>query len=117
MHPMHPIATAKTLAVALLLTAMAGPAAAYSCKTEFNAAQALIEEAEALVKPDTDSRILALIEKAKGISNAGLISHSKANEKHVGANGKHMHGQAVSMGRQAQSIAKEALFLLTGQPR
>ena len=92
-------------------------ASAYSCQSEFNRANTLIQEAEKLVKKDTDSRIVALIEKAKGISRAGLVSHAKASEGHVGATGKFMHGQSVSMGRQAQSVAKEALFLLTGQPR
>ena len=112
-----PLAVSKVIVSTVLVMLVSGPASAYSCKTEFQTAQALIQEAEALVKSNTDSRIIALIEKAKGISKAGFISHDRANEKHVGANGKHMHGQAVSMGRQAQSIAKEALFLLTGEPR
>jgi len=106
---------AMTAVMAMLLTS--NPASAYSCKTEFNAAQKLVQEAQALVKPDTDSRILALIEKADGMSKAGFISHSRANQGHVGKVGKFMHGQSVSMGRQAQSIAREALFLLTGETR
>ena len=113
----HLLKSIGIIAATVLLIITTGPAAAYSCKTEFTEAQALIQEAETLVKPDTDSRILALIEKAKGMAKAGIISHEKANERHIGDNGKHMHGQAVSMGRQAQSIAKEALFLLTGEPR
>ena len=111
----------KTITIALIgicftLSATA-PVSAYSCNAEFEAAQELIKEAETLVKSDTDSRILALIEKAKGIANSGIISHSKASEGHVGATGKFMHGQSVSMGRQAQSVANQALFLLTGDTR
>lgn len=117
MTKLKPILTGATLALAVFFISAAGPASAYSCNAEFKKAQALIKEAQGLVKPDTDSRILALIERAKGMANAGSVSHKKANERHVGANGKHMHGQAVSMGRQAQAIAREALFLLSGQPR
>ena len=100
-----------------LFIAFTGPVHAYSCNAEFAKAEALIKEAEGLLKPDTDSRILALIEQARGVAMAGIISHRKASERHIGATGKYAHGQAVSKGRQAQSIAKEALFLLTGETR
>ena len=105
------------LGALVLVIASAGQVRAYSCNAEFTKAEALIKEADGLVKPDTDSRILALIEEARGIANAGIVSHRKATERHVGPTGKYMHGQAVSKGRQAQSVAKQALFLLTGKTR
>ena len=111
------IHTTALLAALGLFIAGTSPVHAYSCNAEFAKAEALIKEAEGLVKPDTDARILALIEQAKGIANAGIVSHRKAGERHVGATGKFMHGQAVSLGRQAQAVAKEALFLLTGETR
>ena len=104
------------IAAGFSLTTMT-PAFAYSCNAEFQSAQELIKEAESMVKADTDSRILALIAKAKGIASAGIISHSKANQGHTGATGKFMHGNSVSMGRQAQSIATQAIFLLSGETR
>lgn len=92
-------------------------ACAYSCEGEFAAAEALIAEAEALVKDDSDARIFAMIAEAKGIAQAGIISHRKANERHTGVTGKFMHGDSVRNGKWAQSLAKEALFLLTGKIR
>ena len=109
--------TTALLGALVLFIASAGQVRAYSCNAEFSKAQKLIAEAQTLVKSDTDSRILALIEEAKGIANAGVISHRKATERHVGPTGKYMHGQAVSMGRQAQAVAKQALFLLSGKTR
>lgn len=92
-------------------------AMAYSCKAVFQEAQQLIKKAESLVTPKTDSRIKAMIAEAKGLAEAGLVSHTAANERHVGSTGKYAHGDAVRKGRWAVSLAKEALFLLTGDPR
>lgn len=97
--------------------AMAAPnrAMAYSCMTQFSHAEDLIKEAEELVKEDTDSRILAMIAEAKGIAQAGIISHQAASEGHTGEVGKFMHGDAVRKGKWAQDLARQALFLLTGE--
>ncbi len=115
----------KTIKFALTLTlaslgfvaAGTAPALAYSCESEFSAANELIAEAESLVKEDTDSRILAMIAEAKGIAAAGITSHRKASQGHTGGKGKFMHGDSVRMGRWAQTLAKQAIFLLTGETR
>jgi len=93
------------------------PAMAYSCAAEYEAAEKIIAEAERLVTKDTDSRILAMITEAKGIADAGIISHKKANQGHTGAVGKFMHGDSVRKGRWAQSLATQAVFLLNGETR
>lgn len=90
---------------------------AYSCESEFAKASQLVAEVESLVKEDTDSRILAMIAEAKGIAEAGIISHRNASERHTGENGKFMHGDAVRKGKWAQTLAKQAVFLLTGEIR
>jgi len=90
---------------------------AYSCKAVYIEAEKLIEKAEGLVNKNTDSRIKAMIEEAKGLADSVIISHKAANERHTGKIGKYAHGDAVRKGRQAVALAKEALFLLTGTPR
>jgi len=111
------------IALALALTSFGfvaagtSPAMAYACKAEFNGAQELIKEAEGMVKNDTDSRIQAMIAEAKGIAEAGITSHAKANQRHTGENGKFMHGDAVRKGRWAQSLANQAIFLMSGETR
>lgn len=107
---------APAIAMALILGS-APSAMAYSCNAVFKEAQQLIQEAEAKVTPETDSRILAMIAEAKGLAQSGLVSHSKANERHHGPTGKYAHADSVRKGRWAVSLAKEALFLLTGEPR
>ena len=115
----------KTTSFALVLTltslgfvaAGTTPAMAYTCEAEFSAAKEAIAEAEALVKEDTDSRILAMIAEAKGIAEAGITSHRKANQRHTGETGKYMHGDSVRKGRWAQTLAAQAIFLLTGETR
>ncbi len=107
---------APTVALAFTLGGIS-PAMAYSCKTVFQEAQNLIQEAESKVTPETDSRILAMIAEAKGLADSGLVSHAKANERHHGATGKYAHADSVRKGRWAVALAKEALFLLTGEPR
>lgn len=97
-----------------LLLGSVSPAMAYSCKAVFKEASGLIKQAEALVKEDTDSRIKALIAEAKGMAEAGLVSHVAADQRHTGDVGKYAHGDSVRKGRTAVSMAKEALFLLTG---
>ena len=104
------------LILSTLTFAIPGQALAYTCEAVYEEAETLIEQAEALVKPDTDSRILAMIEQAKGLADAGITSHRRASEGHTGDVGKFMHGDAVRIGRQAQDLAREALFLLTGNP-
>lgn len=89
---------------------------AYSCKSVYIEAENLIKKAESLVTNKTDSRIKSMIEEAKGLADAGFISHKEANERHTGETGKYAHGDAVRKGRQAVDLAKEALFLLTGTP-
>jgi hypothetical protein len=105
---------ALSLILSTLAFAIPGQALAYTCEAVYEAAETLIEQAEALVKPDTDSRILAMIEQAKGLADGGIASHRRASEGHTGDVGKFMHGDAVRIGRQAQDLAREALFLLTG---
>jgi hypothetical protein len=108
---------AFTLSVIGMTAAATTLAFAYSCESEFAEASQIVAEAEALVKEDTDSRILAMIAEAKGIAEAGIISHRKANEGHTGETGKFMHGDAVRMGKWAQTLAKQAIFSLTGEIR
>lgn len=103
-------------ALALTLGLMA-PASAYTCNAVFGEAEKLISEAESKVKPDTDSRIKAMIAEAKGLLEAGRISHGQAAEKHVGPSGKYAHGDAVRKARWAADLAKEAIFLASGEPR
>jgi len=88
---------------------------AYSCMAQFERAQELVSQAEKLVKEDTDSRILAMIAEARGIAQAGLISHKRASEKHTGETGKFMHSDSVRKGKWAQDLAKQAIFLLSGE--
>lgn len=108
------VAPAVTFA---LILGGATSALAYSCQATFQEAQSLISEAESKMTPQTDSRIRALITKAKGLADAGLISHTEASERHHGPTGKYAHGDSVRMGRESAALAKEALFLLTGEPR
>lgn len=89
---------------------------AYSCKGVYIEAENLIKKAESMVTKKTDSRIKAIIEEAKGLADAGFVSHTAANARHTGIVGKYAHGDAVRKGRQAVALAKEALFLLTGTP-
>ncbi len=110
----------KSTIAALLLTgalsiATTGQAMAYSCSAQFEHANVLISEAEQFVKKDTDSRILAMIAEAKGIAQAGIISHNAASQGHTGEVGKFMHSDAVRKGKWAQQLAKQAIFLLTGE--
>ncbi|NQV85168.1 MAG: hypothetical protein HQ494_15260 [Rhodospirillales bacterium] len=93
------------------------PAMAYSCGAQFKSANKIIAEAEGLVTKDTDSRILAMIAEAKGIAQAGIISHKKANQGHTGDVGKFMHGDSVRKGKWAQSLATQAIFLMSGETR
>lgn len=93
------------------------PVMAYSCNASAAEASKLIEEADSLMKADSDSRIKALIARAKGMLEASKVSHGAANQKHHGERGKYMHGDAVRQARQASAMAKEAIFLLSGQPR
>ncbi len=88
---------------------------AYSCMSQFEHAKQLIEDAEKLVDENTDSRILAMIAEAKGIAQAGIISHQAASEGHTGEVGKFMHSDAVRKGKWAQDLARQATFLLTGE--
>jgi len=103
-----------TGACALLILGT-GQAFAWSCEAEYSAAEDLITQAEALVKPDTDSRILALIEEAKGLADGGIINHRKAGERHTGEVGKYKHSDAMRKARWSQQLASQALFLLTGE--
>lgn len=89
---------------------------AYSCGAVFKQAQGLIKKAEALVTKDTDSRIKSMILEAKGMADAGIISHKAAMERHTGKVGKYAHSDSVRKGRQAVALIKQALFLLTGTP-
>lgn len=91
-------------------------ASAYSCKAVFFEANTLIKKAEKLVTPKTDSRIISIIEEAKGLAKSGLVSHDKANQNHHGKVGKFAHSDSVRRGKWAVSLAKQALFLLTGVP-
>lgn len=113
--------TYSTIAVALLGLVLAGgsatPALAYSCESQFASADRLIAEAQALIKQDMDARIKAMVAEAKGINDAAKLSHREASQRHTGADGKYMHGDAVRKGRWSQSLAKQAIFLLSGEPR
>ncbi|MBL4758262.1 MAG: hypothetical protein JKY32_11730 [Rhizobiales bacterium] len=55
-----------------------------------------------------------MIEKAKELADAGIVSHEHASEGHRGNIGKFMHSDAVRKGRWAQHLAGQALFMLTG---
>lgn len=101
--------------VGALCFVVASAAFAYSCEAEFAKANQLVAEAEALVTENTDARALAMIAEAKGIAEAGIVSHRKATERHTGENGKFMHSDAVRKGKWAQSLAKQAIFLITGE--
>jgi len=90
-------------------------ALAYSCMSEFSEAQHLVDQAQVLVAPDTDSRVLAMIAEARGIAEAGMISHKAASESHTGEVGKYMHSDSVRKGKWAQDLAKEAIFLMNGK--
>lgn len=109
------ILSAPFLALALLTTSI-GTAQAYSCQAIFQEAKQLISQAESKVTDKTDSRIKAMIAEAKGLAESGIVSHTAANERHVGDIGKYAHGDSVRKGRWAVALAKEALFLLTEQP-
>ncbi len=114
--PAHKYVAASIVALGLMLGSVS-PAMAYSCQAVFQEADKLIKEAESLVTAKTDSRIKAMIAEAKGLAEAGLVSHTAANERHHGATGKYAHGDSVRKGRWAVALAKEALFLLTGTPQ
>lgn len=105
---------ALSIAVSLATTSTAQ---AYSCNAVFKEADKLIKQAKAKVTKKTDSRIMAMIEEARGLANAGLVSHKQANERHHGPTGKYAHGDSVRKGRWAVALAKEALFLLDDTPR
>jgi hypothetical protein len=90
-------------------------AQAWSCETTFKEAMTQIEAAEALVDENTDSRILGMIAEAKGIAEAGIVSHRKSNEGHTKEVGKYRHSDAITKGREAQLLAKQAKFLITGE--
>ena len=107
-------ALALTVTAAAVTVTATQPAMAYSCQAQFNRAMQLVKEAEGLVKKDTDARILAMIAEAKGIAQAGIISHAKASQGHTGAMGKFMHSDAVRKGKWAQDLAKQAIFLING---
>lgn len=104
------------LGFGLIVTA-SSQAMAYSCMAQFKRANELIKQAERLVTKDTDSRILAVIAQAKGVAQAGLISHKAASERHTGKTGKYVHSDSVRMGKSAQALAKQAIFLLSGEVR
>lgn len=103
--------------LALTGFAFSSVASAYSCNRVFTEANILIKKAEGMVNTKTDSRILSILEEAKGIAKAGLISHSKASQNHHGLTGKYAHSDSVRKGRWAVSLAKQALFLLSGKPQ
>ncbi len=105
------------LAVSVLAIGFSTNAQAYSCNKIFKEADGLITKAEAMVDDKTDSRIKAMLAEARGLANAGLVSHKAASQKHVGDVGKYAHGDSVRKGRWAVSLAKEALFLLSGTPQ
>ena len=105
------------LAVLLLNGLTTGSVLAYSCEAEFAKANTLITQAQELVTEDTDSRALAMIQEAKGIAEAGIISHRNATEKHTGEVGKFMHSDAVRRGKWAQELARQAIFIITGEIR
>lgn len=104
------------LGVAVSL-ATASTAQAYSCNAIFKEANKLIKQAETKASNKTDSRIMSMIEEAKGLASAGLVSHKQANQRHSGKTGKYAHGDSVRKGRWAVALAKEALFLLDDKPR
>ena len=101
----------------LMIAMTSNSVLAYSCEVEFQKAMSLVKQAKALVKKDTDSRILAMIQEAEGIAHAGIVSHRRAGQRHVHEVGKFKHSDAVRKGRWAQQLAKQALFLLDGTPR
>ncbi len=72
------------LATGVLAVGFSVNAQAYSCNKIFKEADGLITKAEVMVTDKTDSRIKAMIAEAKGLANAGLISHKAASQKHVG---------------------------------
>lgn len=108
--------TAMLLLASAMTLGFAVNVQAYSCGVIFKEADGLIKKAETLLTDKTDSRIKAMIEEAKGLANAGLVSHTAANQRHSGETGKYAHGDSVRKGRWAVALAKEALFLLTGTP-
>ena len=91
------------------------PVFAYSCEAEFAKANTLILEAQSYITENSDARALAMIKEAKGIADAGIISHNNASEGHTGEVGKFMHSDAVRKGKWAQDLAKQAIFILTGE--
>lgn len=106
-----------TLIVSTLALCITTNVYAYSCNAVFKQANGMIKKAEAMVTDKTDSRIKAMLEEAKGLAKAGLVSHKAANQRHTGDTGKYAHGDSVRKGRWALSLAKEALFLLSGTPQ
>jgi|GEM_PF-4110704 len=109
--------TLTLITAALFMVGLTSQAMAYSCNALAKQADTLIKEADSKVTKDTDSRTLALIAQAKGMLQASRVSHGKASENHHGEKGKFMHGDAVRQARTAMDLAKEALFLLTDEPR
>ena len=109
----HSVAVAMLGAGSALLLPL--DALAYSCMSEFSQAQELVDKAQALVTTSTDSRVLAMIAEARGIAEAGMISHKAASESHTGEVGKFMHSDSVRKGKWAQDLAKEAIFLINGE--
>lgn len=107
----------RTALIALIsasaMFALPGQTLAWSCQSQYEEAERLIEKAENLVADDTDSRILAMLEQAKGLADSGIVSHAKASEGHTGEVGKFMHGNAMRQAAWAQELAKQAYFLLT----
>ena len=110
----HGVAAIALLGFGIAVTAP-GQSMAYSCGAQYERAGELINQAEKLVKKDTDSRILAMIAEAAGLAQAGIVSHKPASERHTGKTGKFMHSDAVRKGKWAQELAKQAIFLLTGE--
>jgi len=102
--------------ISILTAGYSSLATAYSCKAVFFEANTLIKKAEKLVTPKTDSRIISMIEEAKGLAKSGLVSHSRASQNHHGKVGKFAHSDSVRRGKWAVSLAKQALFLLTAVP-
>ncbi len=112
-----PIALVMAVTAFGFVAAASSSAMAYSCGAEFKAAKELIKEAQSHVTKDTDSRVLGLIAEARGIAEAGIVSHSKASQNHKGDVGKFMHSDSVRKGRWAQNLASQAIFLQTGEER
>ncbi len=107
--------TFVALVTGMVALAVPGQALAWSCQSQYQKAEELIDRAEKLTTVNTDSRILSMLEQARGLADAGIISHERASEGHTGETGKYMHGDAIRKAIWAQDLAKEAYFLLTDE--